>query len=161
MAVHPSDHVKGGARLAAQGHLQDVLLDASLHGLAQFALNLEEPIGRAESFDALVRALMVVMFDPELDALAGGVEALELRPGEEVLPDGGPEALNLSQRHGMLGPGLDMGHSVLLQFGLETRSAAPTGILSAVIRQHLFGRLKLRHRLAIDFNDRFGGRTAE
>lgn len=102
LAFHPPDHIERRPRLAAQCHLEDVFLDAGLHGLAQLALDFEEPISRTKPFDALVRAFVVVMFDPELDALAGGVEALELRSGQEVLPDGRPEAFDLSQGHGML-----------------------------------------------------------
>jgi len=33
LAVHPPDHVEGSARLSAQRHLQEVLLDAGFDGL--------------------------------------------------------------------------------------------------------------------------------
>ena len=70
LAFHPADHVEGCARLAAQRHLQNVVLDASLDGFAQLTLDLKEAIGWTETIDPLVRPLVVVMFDPELDALA-------------------------------------------------------------------------------------------
>lgn len=104
LAVHAPDHVERRLRFAAQGQLQQVLLDAGLEGLAQLALDLEEAVGGAQALDALVGPLVVVMFDTELDAFAGGFEAVELRPHQEVLPDGGPEAFHLAQGHGMLRP---------------------------------------------------------
>lgn len=78
LAVHAPDHVEGRLRLAAQGQLQEVFLDASLDGFAQIMLDLEEAVRRAEALDALMRSLVVVILDPEFDALAGGVEAVEL-----------------------------------------------------------------------------------
>ena len=161
LAFHSADHVEGRARLATQGHLQNVLLDAGLDGLAQLALDFEEAIGRTKPVDALVRPLVVVIFNPELDAFARRIEALELRPGQEVLPDGGPEALDFSERHGMLRTGFDVGHPVLLQLRFETGGAAPTGVLAAIVRQHLPGWFVLGHRLAVDLDDRFGGGTAK
>jgi hypothetical protein len=103
LSFHAADHIERSAGLAAQRYLQQVFLDAGLDGLAQLGLDLEEPIGWAQAADALMRALVVVVFDPDLDALARGVEAFELRAGEELLPDAFPEALDLTQRHGMMG----------------------------------------------------------
>jgi len=96
LAVHPSDHVKGRLGFAAQGQFQEVVLDAGLNGLAQLGLDLEKAVGRAKTLDALIGATMVVVFNPELDALAGRLEALELGADQEVLPDRGPEPLDLA-----------------------------------------------------------------
>jgi hypothetical protein len=104
LAVHAPDHVKRRLRFAAQGQFQQVLLDAGLDGLAQLGLDLEEAIRRAQAFDALVGPLVVIMFDPELDAFPGGFKRIELGPHEEVLPDGGPEPFDLTQCHRMLRP---------------------------------------------------------
>lgn len=114
LAFHAADHVEGSARLAAQGHLQEVLLDAGLHGFAQLGLDLKEAVRRTKAFDALVRALVIVVLDPELDALASCFKALELGALEELLPDGGPEAFDLAQGHGMMRPGFEVRHPVLL-----------------------------------------------
>ena len=78
LAVHPPDHVEGRLRFAAQGQFQEVLLNARLHGFAEFILDLEEAIRRAQAFNPLMRPLVVVVFDPEFDPFAGGVEAVEL-----------------------------------------------------------------------------------
>ena len=102
LAVHPPDHVEGSAWLATQGHLQKVFGNARFDGFAEFILDLEEAVRRTEAFNALMRPLVVVVFDPEFDPLAGGVEAVELGADQEVLPERGPEAFDLAQRHGML-----------------------------------------------------------
>jgi hypothetical protein len=59
-------------------------------------------------------ALVVVILDPDLDALPRRVEAVELSAGEELLPDTFPEALDLAQGHGMMRAGLEVGHAILL-----------------------------------------------
>ena len=102
LSFHAADHVKGSAWLATQRHLQQVFLDASLDGLAQLGLDLKEAIGGTQAADTLVRALVVVVFDPDFDALAGGVETFELRAGKELLPDAFPEALDFAQGHGVM-----------------------------------------------------------
>ena len=64
LAFHAPDHVEGGLGLAPQGHLQGIFLNARLDGLAQLAGHFKEPVGWTEPFDALVRPLVVVIFDP-------------------------------------------------------------------------------------------------
>jgi hypothetical protein len=125
LALHAADHVEGSAGLAAQRHLQQVFLDARFDGLAQRRLNLEEAIGRAQAADTLVRTLVIVIFDPAPDALAGGIEAFKLGAGKELLPQTGPEALDLSQRHRVLGTAFEVRHTILLQVRFEARGAAP------------------------------------
>jgi hypothetical protein len=120
LAFHAADHIERGLGLAAQGHFQEVLLDAGFHGFAQFGLDFEEAVSGTESFDALMGTLMVVIFDPELDAFAGRLEAVELSAFEELLPDGGPEALDFAQGHGVVGAGLEVGDAILLELGFKT-----------------------------------------
>jgi len=161
LAFHPADHVEGSARLAAQCQFQEIFFNAGLHGLAQRALDLKEAIRGAESFDALMRTLVIVILDPEFDPLAGRLEAVELGAGEELLPDGLPEALDFTEGHGVMRAGLEMRHPILLQLGFETGSAAPGGVLPAIVSEHLPGRLELADRHAIHLDDRLGGGTAE
>jgi len=78
LAVHAPDHVEGRLGFAAQGEFQEVFLNARFDGAAQLGLDLEEAIRRTETLDALMRTLVVVVFDPEFDPLAGGVETVEL-----------------------------------------------------------------------------------
>jgi hypothetical protein len=105
LPFHAADHVEGGFGLAAQCHLQQVFLNAGLDGLAELRSNFEEAIRWTKTFNALMRSLVIVIFDPEPDAFPGGFEALELGAGEELLPDRFPKAFNLPQRHGMMGTG--------------------------------------------------------
>jgi hypothetical protein len=147
--------------LTAQGHLQEVFLDARFDGLAQLGLDLEEAIGGTQSADALVGPLVVVIFDPDFDALARGIKTFELRAGQELLPDALPEAFDLAQRHGMMRAGFEVRDTVLLQLRLEARSAAPGGVLAAIVGEHLFGRFELGDGLAIHFDHRLRGGAAE
>lgn len=161
LAVHPPDHVEGGLRFAAQGQLQKVFLNALFDGAPKLRLDLEEAVRRAEAFNALMRPLVVIVFDPEFDPLAGGVEAVELGADQEVLPDRGPEAFDLAEGHGMLRARLEMRHAIFFEFGLETADAPPSSILAAVIGEHLLGRLELADRHPIDLDHRGGGGTAK
>ena len=161
LAVHASDHVERRLGFAAQSQLQQVLLNAGFDGLAQFRLDLEEAVRRTQPFDPLVGPLVVVVFDPEFDALPGRLKTVKLGPDEELLPNGGPEAFHLAERHRMLRPRFEVRDPVLLQFGLEPAGAPPRGILPAIIRQHLLGWLELASRHAIHFDHRLRRGTAE
>jgi hypothetical protein len=161
LTFHAADHVEGGFGLAAQRHLQQVFLDAGLDGPAQLGLDLEEAIGGTQAADALMRALVVIILDPDFDALARGFKTFELRAGEELLPDAFPEALDLAQRHGMVRAGFEVRDAILLQLRFETRGAAPGGVLSSIVGEHLFGRFELGDGLAIDLDHGLRGGTAE
>jgi hypothetical protein len=161
LAVHPPDHVEGRLGFAAQGQLQEIFLNALFNGGAQLGLDLEGAVRRTEAFNALMRSLVVVIFDPEFDPLAGGVETVELGADQEVLPDRGPETFDLTEGHGMLRAGLEVRHAILFELGLETADAAPGSILAAVVGEHLLGRLKLARRDAVDFDDGVGRGTAK
>jgi hypothetical protein len=104
LAFHASDHIERSAGLSAQGHLQDIVGNAGLNGFAQLALHFKEAIRRAESFNTLMRPLVIIVFDPATDAFPRRIEALELGAGEELLPNRGPEALDFAQGHRVLGP---------------------------------------------------------
>jgi len=124
-------------------------------------LDFEETIRWAQTFNALVRPLVVVIFDPEFDSLASRIEAVELSPTEELLPEAFPEAFDLAQRHRMLWAALEVSHAIFFQFGLEPAGAAPGGILPAIVGEHLFGRLKLTGRYPVNFDHRLRRGAAE
>ena len=143
LSLHTADHIEGRFGLTAQRHLQQVFLDARFDGLAQLGGDLKKTVRRAKTFNALMRPLVVVVTDPEPDAFAGRLEALELSPGEEHLPDGLPEPLDLAQCHRMMRPGFEVVRAVLFHLGLEAGSPAPVDVLPAVVGKHLLGRLIL------------------
>jgi hypothetical protein len=47
LALHPPYHVKRQPRLPPEGHLKEVVLNALLNGLSEFALDLKVPVRRA------------------------------------------------------------------------------------------------------------------
>jgi hypothetical protein len=141
LSFHAADHVEGSFGFTAQRHFEQVFLDARFDGFAQLGGDLKKAVCRAKALNALVRPLVVVVTDPEPDAFACRLEAFELGPGEELLPDGLPEPLDLAQRHRMMRPGLEMVRAVLLHLGLETGGAAPVHILPAIVGEHFLGRL--------------------
>jgi hypothetical protein len=161
LPLHAPDHVEGRLRAAAQGHLEGVLADALLDGLAQLVLDLKEAIRRAEPADALVGALVVVMLDPEPDALARLLEVIKLRPPEELSPDRVPKPLHLAEGHRVVRPRADVRHPVLGHLVLETARPTPGGILAPVVGEHLLGHTKLPGRPPIDLNDRLRRLAAE
>lgn len=161
LAFHPAHHVEGRTRFATQGHLQQVVFDPGFEGLAQFGLDFEKAIGRAQPANALMGSFVVVVLDPGLDPIAGILERIKLGPGEKLLPDGRPEALDFPQGHGVVRPALDMGHAILVQLGFEPRGAAPGGVLAPIVGEHFLGRLKLSRPDAIDLDDRLRGGAAK
>ena len=93
--------------------------------------------------------LMVVMLHPQPDPLARRLETVELGSHQELFPDRLPEPFDLAQRHGMMRPALEVVDPILAQLRLEARGPAPTGILAALIGEHLFGHPVLGHRRAV------------
>jgi hypothetical protein len=161
LAFHAADHVEGRARSTAQSHLQNIFLDARLDGFAQLILDLKEAVGRTEPFDPLMRALVVVISDPKFDPFTRLLKTVELRARQKLLPDTLPEALDLTQGHGMMRPALDMNDAILAQLRFETRGAAPAGVLRPIIGEHLLRRLILAHGHTIDFDGGLSGGTAK
>ena len=161
LAFHPPDHVEGRARGAAQGHLEQVLLDAGFDRLAQLALDLKVAVRRAEPTDALVGLAMVVIADPELDAFARRFEALELRADQKILPERGPEALDLAEGHRVLRARFEMGNALLFHLRFKARCPAPGGILWPAIGEHLLGRLILGGGDAKGLEHRLRARAAK
>lgn len=114
LLAEPADHVKGLLGLTTQRQLLDVVGDAALNHGAQFLRDGEEPVGREQPLQRLVRTFVVVVFDPPPHPFAGLLEAVKLRPHQEVLPDRFPEPLDLAQCHGVVGRTADVVDAVFL-----------------------------------------------
>ncbi len=114
LLAEPADHVKGLLGLTAQRQLLDVVSDAALDHSAQFFRDGEEPVGREQPLQRLVRTFVVVVFDPQPHPFAGLLETVKLRPHQKVLPDRLPEPLDLAQRHGVMGRAADVVDAVFL-----------------------------------------------
>jgi hypothetical protein len=105
--------------------------------------------------------LVVVMLDPQPYPLACRLKAVELGSHQELFPDRLPESLDLAQRHGMMGPAFDVMNPVLAQLRLEARGPAPTGILAALVGEHLLGHAIFGRRRAVDLQDVLGRLAAK
>jgi hypothetical protein len=53
------------------------------------------------------------MLHPQPHPLASRLKAVELRPHQELFPDGLPEPLDLAQGHGMMRPAFDVVNPIL------------------------------------------------
>ena len=80
---------------------------------------------------------MIVVLQPMADPLSGLLEAPELRPHEKLSIDRLPEALDLAQRHRMMGLRFDVFDPVLYQLPLKPGRSPPVRILPALVREHL------------------------
>jgi hypothetical protein len=161
LLAHPAHHIEGTLRFASQGQLERVLLNAPLNDLPQLLGNRKEAVGGTEALQRLVRPLVVVMLHPQPDPLPRRLKTVELRSYQELFPDGFPESLDLAQRHGVMGPALDVMDPILAQLRLEARSSPPTGILASLIGEHLFGHARFGHRRAIDLQNVLGRLAAK
>ena len=139
LPAQAADHIERIHRPAPQGQFECIFLHAALQGLLQLVGDLEEAVGRAQSPDALVRPFVIVVLHPERGAFHRLREAVELGALEELPQDRLPEALDLTQGHGMVGTGTDMFDAVLFHLPFEAGLTAPIGILAAVVGEHLPG----------------------
>jgi hypothetical protein len=137
LATHAAHHVKWVHRPAPKRQLQSVFLHALFQRLFQIVGDLEKPVGRTQPADALVRPLVVVIFDPEGAPLHSLFEAVKLHPLKKLVENGFPEPLDLTQRHGVVGLGPDVLDPVFFHLFLKPRLPTPVGVLPAVVGEHL------------------------
>ena len=100
---------------------------------------------------------MVVVLRPHRNAVAGVLEAVELRPRKVFLKDSLPEPLDFPERLGMVRLGLDVLHLVLRKLCLELGLAPPVRVLAAVVGEHFLRHSVLSAGLPIDFKHMLGG----
>ena len=104
---------------------------------------------------------MVVVLHPQPHSLPRRLETVKLGSPQELLPDRLPEAFDLPQRHGMMRPALEVMNPVLAQLRFEARGPPPTGILAALIGEHLFGHAVLGDRGAVHLQHVLGRLAAK
>lgn len=143
------NHVERVLRLAPQGQFLHVLGDAPLDHSTQLLGDGEEAVRRAQSFEGLVRSLVIVVLHPPPHPLAGLLEAVELRPYQEVFPDRFPKPLDLAQCHRVMRLALDVVDVILAQLLFEAGLAMPRRVLPPVVSKHLLGQPVLGHGRAI------------
>jgi len=144
-----ADHVKRFARRLLEREPQRIRRDLALDLGAHVGRGLEKPIGRYKTVECLVRPLEVVVLEVVLESLLRVDVVREDRAPEKFVPQGLPEALDLTERLRVLRPTTDVldpeACECLFEFGL----AAPHRVLTTVVRQH-FGRLPVRGDAALE-----------
>jgi hypothetical protein len=105
----------------------------------------EKPVRRDQPLQRLVRSLEVVAVDKQRDAPRAVVVVRKHRPGETLVPQGLPEALDLPQRLRVVRTGLEVADPVAVQLLLEFRRSPPAGVLPPLVGQHLLGRVVFRY----------------
>jgi hypothetical protein len=156
LAAHAPDHVEGVYWAAPEGELQGILLEPLFDCLPQVGCDLEEAVRRAQAPDPLVGPLVVVILDPDGGALERLLEAVKLRPLEELPQQRLPEALDLAKGHRVVGPGTDVLDPLFLQLLLEAGLPPPVRVLPAVIGQHLLGDPVVGHRPPVGLKHMLG-----
>jgi len=112
--AHAPHHVERLLRLAPPCQFLDVGGYAAFDRGAHFLLDREEPVGRAEAVEPLVRSLVVVVLHPPRDPFPCLLEGFETRMNQELVLQGLPEPLDLPQRHRMMRSTADVMDVVLL-----------------------------------------------
>ena len=160
LSTHAAHHIEGVHRTAPQGELEGVLLDPFFDRLSQIGGDLKEAVRRAQSPDPLVGPLVVVIPYPQGCALHRLLEAVKLRPLQELPQQRLPEPLDLAKGHRVVRTGADMFDALFLQFLLEAGLSPPVGILPAVVGQHLLGDPVVGHCAAVGLKHMLGGLAA-
>lgn len=116
---------------------QRVLLNLCLDARAHRTRRAEEPIGRSESFQPLMRSLEVVVLDKERHPPLAVLEVGEHCARQQLLPQRLPEPLDLPAGLRMMWPAFHMHDAVAFQLRFELRAPAPSGVLTALVGQDL------------------------
>jgi hypothetical protein len=161
LVAHAAHQVERLLGLAAQRQFFHVGGHAPLDRRPQLPVDGKKAVRRTHALQSLMRPLVVVILDPVGDPFAGLLEGLEARPHQELLLERLPEPLDLPQRHRMMRRAADVVDVVLGQLLLEGRLAPPTGVLAAVVGEHLARRPVLRDRFAVDLHHESAGLAAE
>jgi hypothetical protein len=161
LLAKPPDHVERTWRRSAQCQFLHVRRHAALDDLPQFLGQREEAVGRAETIETLVRALVIVVLHPQPNPVPRLLKAIELRPFQKLLPDRLPEPFHLAERLGVMRLAAKVVDPVLGQLLLEAGFAPPRGVLPAIIGQHLLGHAVFADGRAIDLQHVLGPLAAE
>ncbi|MFO7707846.1 MAG: hypothetical protein R6V84_06710 [Desulfobacterales bacterium] len=160
LAAHAPYHVKRVHRSAPEGKLEGVFRDPLFDRLSQLRGDLKEAVRRAQAPDPLVGPLVVVILDPDGGALDRLLEAVKLRPLQELPQQRFPEPLDLAQGHRMVGPRADVLDPLFLELLLKPGLPPPVGVLPAVVGQHLLGDPVVGHRPPVGLEHVLGGLAA-
>jgi hypothetical protein len=122
--------------------------------------DLEEPVGRTQTADALMRPFVIVVLHPVGGSFHGLLEAVELRTKKKLALDAFPETLDLTQGHWMVGARSDVLDPVFFHLPLEAGLSSPVGVLPAVVGEHLTRHPVLGNPPPIGLQHMLGGLAA-
>jgi hypothetical protein len=120
-------------------------------------LDLKKPVGRTQAANALMRSLVIIVFDPKSGSLHGLLEAVELGAKKKFVLDAFPEAFDLAQGHGMVGTRSNVFDPVLFHFPFKAGLTSPVGVLAAVVGKHLTRYTILTYPLSVGLKHMRGG----
>jgi len=115
----------------SQGH--GVLRHLPFHGLAHLGRGPEETVRRHPAGYSLMRPLEVIGLHEERDPPLAVRKVRKDRAREKLVPEGLPEALDLSARLRVVGTALDVPYALPPEFLLEFRAAPPGCVLPALV----------------------------
>jgi hypothetical protein len=102
LAFHTAYHIERQPWFPPECHLKKVLLYAPLDCLAEPGLYLKIPVCGAQSADALVRALVVVILHPLTYPLLRILKTVELGTAQELQEYRLPEPFDFTEGHRMM-----------------------------------------------------------
>ena len=153
-AAQLAQKVQRRLRLLAQRQAQGVLAAALGHRLLHVVGHPVEAVRGIRALDALVGALVVVVGHPVVQALGRIREGREDGVVQKFRPDRLPEALDLAQRHRVLGSAADVPDPLAHEHFLKLTLAPPCHELAAVVAQDLPRRSPLADRALDDLQHR-------
>jgi hypothetical protein len=156
LTAHATDHVKRIHRAASKRQLQGIFLYALFQRLSQIVGDLKKPVGRTQTPDALMRALVVVILDPQRRAFNRLLKTVKLRPLQKLGKYRLPKSLDLTQGHGMMRTAADMADTVFFHFLFEPGLSPPIRVLSSVVGEHLARNPVLGRRSSVGLQHVFG-----
>jgi hypothetical protein len=135
--TEPPDEVEGRSRRLRLCKAQRIGRHRRLDRRAHLGRGAEEPIGRGEALEPLVRTLEVVVLQEQPRATLAILEVGEHGAREELLPHRLPEALDLAAGLRVVRTALDVADALAMQLLFEPGRAAPGGVLAPLVGEDL------------------------
>jgi len=161
LLTESTDHIERTIRNTVQRQFLHVGGNPAFDDLPELRGQRKEPIRWAESLNALMRPLVVVVLHPQPNPVPRLLEAVKLGAAQKVLPDRFPEPLDLAQCHRVMRLAAEVVDPVFLQLMFEPRLAMPSGVLSPVIGEHFLRDAVLTDRRPVDIQHMFRTLAAE
>lgn len=144
--AEPPDQVERGLRRLLAREPQSVRPHGRFDRGTHLGRGTEEPIGRGEPAERLVRALEVVVLQEQPDSPLTIVKVRKHRTRQPLLPQRFPEPLDLAAGLGVMRAAFDVVYALTPKLLLKPGHPAPRGVLPPLVGQYLPRRPVLRNR---------------